>query len=124
MATSYQDDYIKTALRLPRDLHSKIQGSATAAGRSLNSELIERLRQSFEGVSIHGTTDEAMFKLRDEVIKALYTDFVPVKQMQEMVEAEVALRLSTTEHQSETVGRRRDAQPKQPRKRIPPPPKS
>ena len=49
MATAYQDDYMKTALRLPRDLHAKIQEAATASGKSLNSELIHRLQQSFEG---------------------------------------------------------------------------
>jgi hypothetical protein len=47
MATSYQDDYMKTALRLPRDLHARIQEAATSAGRSLNAELIARLQDSF-----------------------------------------------------------------------------
>lgn len=42
MAT--QDDYIKTALRLPRDLHSRLLHSAEAKGRSLNAELIDRLQ--------------------------------------------------------------------------------
>ncbi|MGJ7533906.1 MULTISPECIES: Arc family DNA-binding protein [unclassified Variovorax] len=46
MATSYQDDYMKTALRLPRDLHAKIQEAATASGKSLNSELIARLQHA------------------------------------------------------------------------------
>ena len=49
MATAYQDDYMKTALRLPRGLHAKIQEAATSSGKSLNSELIHRLQQSFEG---------------------------------------------------------------------------
>jgi len=48
MATSYQDDYMKTALRLPRDLHAKIQEAATTSGKSLNSELIARLDESFD----------------------------------------------------------------------------
>lgn len=47
-----QDDYIKTALRLPRSLHSTVQESAEEKGRSMNAEIIERLRKSFipEGV--------------------------------------------------------------------------
>ena len=48
MATSFQDDYIKTALRLPRDLHAQLMEASKVQGKSLNSELIERLRQSFE----------------------------------------------------------------------------
>ncbi|MBT2333594.1 Arc family DNA-binding protein [Variovorax paradoxus] len=46
MATSYQDDYMKTALRLPRDLHAKLQESATMSSRSLNAELIARLEHT------------------------------------------------------------------------------
>jgi len=42
-----QDDYMKTALRLPRDLHSRIQEEAAASGRSMNSEIIRRLEASF-----------------------------------------------------------------------------
>ena len=47
MATSFQDDYIKTALRLPRDLHAQLMEASKEQGKSFNSELIERLRQSF-----------------------------------------------------------------------------
>ena len=43
-----QDDFIKTALRLPRDIHAKVQGAATDAGRSMNAEIIDRLQDSFE----------------------------------------------------------------------------
>lgn len=39
-----QDDFVKTALRLPRDLHAQVQAAATARGRSMNAEIIERLR--------------------------------------------------------------------------------
>jgi len=41
MAT--QDDYIKTALRLPRELHEKLQLAAKEKGRSMNAEIISRL---------------------------------------------------------------------------------
>ncbi|MDD1789106.1 Arc family DNA-binding protein [Burkholderia gladioli] len=43
-----QDDYTKTALRLPRDLHQKLMESASANGHSLNTEMIHRLARSFE----------------------------------------------------------------------------
>lgn len=43
-----QDDYIKTALRLPRELHKRVQDLADANGRSMNAEIIARLQQSFE----------------------------------------------------------------------------
>ncbi|MGI4847557.1 MAG: Arc family DNA-binding protein [Janthinobacterium lividum] len=45
MATK-QDDFIKTALRLPRDLHSEVQESAEKNGRSMNAEIIARLEQA------------------------------------------------------------------------------
>jgi hypothetical protein len=40
-----QDDYIKTALRLPRGLHALLIDAAEANGRSLNAEIIARLLQ-------------------------------------------------------------------------------
>lgn len=43
-----QDDYIKTALRIPRVLHSQLMESSASRGRSLNAEFIERLDSSFE----------------------------------------------------------------------------
>ena len=42
-----QDDYTKTALRLPRDLHQILTESAAARGHSLNTEMVYRLEQSF-----------------------------------------------------------------------------
>ncbi|GAB2731665.1 Arc family DNA-binding protein [Comamonas sediminis] len=42
-----QDDYIRTALRVPPDLHKEIHEAADRAGRSFNAELIERLSRSF-----------------------------------------------------------------------------
>lgn len=43
-----QDDFIKTALRLPRDLHEQIQKASESSGRSMNAEIISRLESSFE----------------------------------------------------------------------------
>lgn len=42
-----QDDYMKTALRLPRDVHARIQEAATSNGRSMNAEMVARLQESF-----------------------------------------------------------------------------
>lgn len=44
-----QDDYIKTALRLPKHLHLKLQESADATSKSMNAEIIARLEESFAG---------------------------------------------------------------------------
>lgn len=39
-----QDDYIKTSLRIPRELHSKLLGAAEYHGRTLNAEILDRLQ--------------------------------------------------------------------------------
>lgn len=38
---------MKTALRLPRDVHARIQEAATSNGRSMNAEMVARLQESF-----------------------------------------------------------------------------
>jgi hypothetical protein len=43
-----QDDYLKTALRLPRDLHKQIHQAAEQEGRSMNAEIVARLQASFD----------------------------------------------------------------------------
>lgn len=43
-----QDDYVKTALRLPRALHASLTASAAERGHSLNTEMVARLQRSFE----------------------------------------------------------------------------
>lgn len=45
MAT--QDNYIRTALRVPPDLHAKIHESAKQNNRTFNAELVSRLERSF-----------------------------------------------------------------------------
>lgn len=42
-----QDDYTKTALRLPRELHQKLTDAASERGHSLNTEMVYRLDGSF-----------------------------------------------------------------------------
>lgn len=42
-----QDDFIRTALRVPPDLHALIHAAAEENGRTFNSEIVERLKASF-----------------------------------------------------------------------------
>lgn len=44
-----QKDYVKTALRLPPDLHAELHLAAGLAERTYNGEIVHRLRQSFRG---------------------------------------------------------------------------
>lgn len=68
-----QDDYIRTALRLPPDMHKALHESADASGKSFNAEIIARLQASFtepaHGVdrdaAIASSTAEAMLKALD-----------------------------------------------------------
>jgi hypothetical protein len=46
-----QDDFIKTALRLPRGLRDEIKAAADAAGHSMNDEIIDRIRLGPEQVA-------------------------------------------------------------------------
>lgn len=48
MATNApQDDWHKTGLRLPKELHHQLHEAAAASGRSYNAEIVARLEQSF-----------------------------------------------------------------------------
>lgn len=46
MAT--QDDYIRTALRVPPELHARIHEAAKTNTRTFNAEIVARLQASFE----------------------------------------------------------------------------
>jgi hypothetical protein len=48
-----QDDYVKTALRLPRHLHADATVAAQASGHSLNTELVRRIGQSTDVEHLH-----------------------------------------------------------------------
>ncbi len=41
-----QPNYIKSAIRLPPELHAEVSAAAEHNGRSLNAEIIARLRDS------------------------------------------------------------------------------
>lgn len=40
----FQDDYIKSSLRIPRTLHAELMAAADFNGRGLNAEIMDRLR--------------------------------------------------------------------------------
>lgn len=42
--TPTQDDYMKSSLRLPRQLHAELMAAAEYHGRSLNAEILDRLQ--------------------------------------------------------------------------------
>jgi hypothetical protein len=53
MATSLdQTDFIKTALRMPRELHARVQASAEGHGASLNTEIIQLLQKALESQTV------------------------------------------------------------------------
>lgn len=66
-----QDDYIRTALRLPPDMHKALHDSADASGKSFNAEIIARLQASFEepaqGESFTTSTADAVHLLLKKV---------------------------------------------------------
>ena len=64
MATSIdQKNFVKTALRLPRELHAAVHEAAQKNGRSYNSELVERIQGSFE-IAEKASTEALMLEMR------------------------------------------------------------
>jgi hypothetical protein len=51
------DRYTRITLRIPKDLHALLQESADASSKSINAEIIERVRQSFGGAPQGGIED-------------------------------------------------------------------
>lgn len=43
-----QKDYVKTALRLPPDLHTALHTAAADGDRTYNAEIVNRLRSTFK----------------------------------------------------------------------------
>jgi hypothetical protein len=74
MAT--QDDFVKTALRLPRELHAEIQAAALAAGRSMNAEIIGRLQTKDDAASLLlerlRTSEDELLKTTKKQIEVLW----------------------------------------------------
>ncbi|MFT4068953.1 Arc family DNA-binding protein [Paraburkholderia sp.] len=68
MAT--QDDYIKTALRLPRHLHADISVSAENAGRSMNAEIIDRLSKVSDTATLYRAFEQLTESMKGDKIGA------------------------------------------------------
>lgn len=60
-----QDDFIRTALRVPPALHKSLHSAAAAANRTFNAEIIARLQTSFEPV-VQSSEIEAIAAERDQ----------------------------------------------------------
>lgn len=68
MATNApQDDFQKTALRLPKELHARVHQEAADEGRSYNAQLIHIVQQYFDGIE-HGVKEltAGLDKAREE----------------------------------------------------------
>jgi predicted DNA-binding protein len=68
MATSVdQTDFLKTALRLPRDLHMRLMALAQERGVSLNTQIVESLEKAIgEPPSV-----KLVAESRDEIVEHL-----------------------------------------------------
>ena len=67
-----QDDYIRTALRVPRALHSDLHRAADESERSFNAEIIERLKSSFDTApSVDGAVSQELADSRGQTIRAM-----------------------------------------------------
>lgn len=108
MAT--QDDFIKTALRLPRGLHTTLQAAAESSGKSMNAEIIARLQSNPEAVA--ATT--ILAKLNDLEDVLIETNRRQSDMLWKIIErADDALRrasvvLSASQFEEETTALRHD----------------
>jgi len=68
-----QDDFIRTALRVPPALHAKIHEAAKAAGRTFNAEIVYQLERAY-GRSGFATeiSAEDFEALKDEINKSMF----------------------------------------------------
>ncbi|WP_375592313.1 Arc family DNA-binding protein [Chitiniphilus eburneus] len=70
------DIIIKTALRLPQDLHSRIHASALQHSRSFNSDIIARLADSFEAESVRAHAAEAFQRAEEAMRQSIGADWL------------------------------------------------
>ena len=57
----------KTALRLPKDLHTDILQAASESGRSMNAEIVRRLQASFNQIDTNSSESlDTMRKIAKE----------------------------------------------------------
>lgn len=75
-----QDEFVKTALRLPRELHTHVRRSAEAQGWSMNSEIIARLRN--EGAP---SLDAVMEKLRSREAELIDSNQLQISVLRNVI---------------------------------------
>lgn len=72
MATSLdQSDFIKTALRLPRELHAWLTEFANAQGISLNSAIVQILEERRATVPSMNLTEDALDAIESRMRQAM-----------------------------------------------------
>lgn len=77
-----QDDHIRTALRLPPDLHERVHRAALETERTFNAEIVYRLRQTFLREDRRGTgpglvSDAEVVQELETIVRYLKTVMLP-----------------------------------------------
>ena len=62
-----QDHFVRTALRLPPELHAEIHAAAEESQRTFNAEIVERLAKSFQ----QGQIDQSLLRENETLRNAL-----------------------------------------------------
>lgn len=89
-----QDDFIRTALRVPPELHAQIHSAAEEAGRTFNAEINQRLSATFAvdgDVAALARQVEALTAQRDDAYRA-------IRALQGTQEALAQLTLAVADH--------------------------
>lgn len=104
MATNApQDDWHKTGLRLPKELHQQLHEAAAASGRSYNAEIVARLQESFETPTVierlafEGSFEAGMLKREIERLNKLL-EAQTAKSQQELEAQSKALAAEALKH--------------------------
>ena len=69
-----QDNFVRTALRVPQELHKKLHEAAVASNRTFNAEIVDRLERSFSDVPdvyILGSKIDGIVEKVEEIDKLL-----------------------------------------------------
>jgi hypothetical protein len=73
---------IKTAMRLPADLHADLKDAATREGHSMNVEMVSRLTAMLGGASLH-----AILAQNRQILEENRELRAEIKKTQEMVQS-------------------------------------
>jgi hypothetical protein len=66
-----EDRYIRITLRIPRDLHARLQQAADGVSHSMNAEIIARIEASFRGPPKLEDVQAALYVLHDALAQTL-----------------------------------------------------